>query len=612
MKRLLVLLAALWGAAASVAAVAQTTLDRLIPQPRRTELLSDRLVAPDTARIRVRLDAPEEWGDERYALSVGPRRIEIRAKTPQGVVWARRTLAQLRDEEGRYPHVRIDDWPEFPIRGFLWDDGRNFAGVELLKHWLDLMSAYKVNLFQWHLTDKPAWRIECRCHPELNDPRYQRPGRDTGCFYTYDQIREVVAYAAERGIRVVPEIDMPGHSDYFDATFGFRMDSEEGMRVLEECIAEFCREIPAELCPMIHIGSDEVRIADPEGFMEWAQRTVRSHGRECMAWDPGLPADGRTVRQYWRETPGEMTSMPAGYPAVDSSMGYLNLYDPLLMPAKLYFYTPCGDDGRSSDTALGGILCLWNDVRAADKRRAELHSGLAGGMMAFAERFWRGGRTVDNAPGTLLPSPEAEAEAIDGFEAFQRRMADHKHRLLPDEMSYWAPIHASEWEVTFTGEGFEKSVRAWGDVVDLDALCRRHAIPDGALTARLRRTIVSECDTVRRFRVGFDQPQRSNRISDGIPEQGRWPNYGTLEVNGEPIAPPRYAEPGAYRFHFHTWARPEEEHPYTDEQLYWMQRPVEVPLRRGDNRVELTLRRHFAGQRFHAAFVEADGTGIEN
>lgn len=600
MKPLLLLVAALCGTAASVA----QTLDALIPQPRCAELLSDRLVAPDTARhLRVRLDAPAEWGDEAYALLVAPKRIEIRAKTPQGVVWARRTLDQLRTDDGRYPHVRIEDGPEFPVRGFLWDDGRNFAGVELVKHWLDLMSAYKLNLFQWHLTDKPAWRIECRCHPELNDPRYQRPGRDTGCFYTYDQIREVIAYAAERGIRVVPEIDMPGHSDYFNATFGFAMDSPEGMRVLEECIAEFCREIPADLCPTIHIGSDEVRIADPSGFMEWAQRTVRSHGRSCMAWDPGLPADSLTVRQYWREAPGETTALPAGHPAVDSSMGYLNLYDPLLMPAKLYFYTPCGGDGRASDTALGGILCLWNDVRAADKRRAELHSGLAGGMMTFAERFWNGGRTADDAPGTLLPP--AGSEAVRGFEAFQRRMADHKRRFLPREMSYWTPIRATEWEVTLSGEGFEKSVRAWGDVIDLDALCRRHAVPDGPLDVRLVRTIRSESDTVRYFRAGFDHPQRSNRISDGIPEQGCWPNHGTLSVNGEPVAPPRYEEPGAYRFHFHTWARPEEEYPYTDEQLYWMQRPVAVTLRRGDNRVELTLRRHFAGQRFHAAFVEA-------
>ncbi|MDE7123723.1 MAG: beta-N-acetylhexosaminidase, partial [Alistipes sp.] len=583
MKPLLLLVAALCGTAASVA----QTLDALIPQPRRAELLSDRLVAPDTARhLRVRLDAPAEWGDEAYALLVAPKRIEIRAKTPQGVVWARRTLDQLRTDDGRYPHVRIEDGPEFPVRGFLWDDGRNFAGVELVKHWLDLMSAYKLNLFQWHLTDKPAWRIECRCHPELNDPRYQRPGRDTGCFYTYDQIREVIAYAAERGIRVVPEIDMPGHSDYFNATFGFAMDSPEGMRVLEECIAEFCRELPADLCPTIHIGSDEVRIADPSGFMEWAQRTVRRHGRSCMAWDPGLPADSLTVRQYWREAPGETTALPAGHPAVDSSMGYLNLYDPLLMPAKLYFYTPCGGDGRASDTALGGILCLWNDVRAADKRRAELHSGLAGGIMAFAERFWNGGRTADDAPGTLLPP--AGSEAVRGFEAFQRRMADHKRRFLPREMSYWTPIRATEWEVTFTGEGFEKRVRAWGDVIDLDALCRRHAVPDGPLDVRLVRTIRSESDTVRYFRAGFDHPQRSNRISDGIPEQGCWPNHGTLSVNGEPVAPPRYEEPGAYRFHFHTWARPEEEYPYTDEQLYWMQRPVAVTLRRGDNRVELT------------------------
>ena len=104
------------------------------------------------------------------------------------------------------------------------DTGRNFQTIEMLKETIDLMSLYKINYFHWHLTDNPAWRIECKVYPQLNDAQYQRPGRDCGKFYTYDEIRELIAYAKERGITVMPEIDMPGHSAYFRNAFGFSTD----------------------------------------------------------------------------------------------------------------------------------------------------------------------------------------------------------------------------------------------------------------------------------------------------------------------------------------------------------------------------------------------------
>lgn len=179
-------------------------------------------------------------------------------------VWAKHTLSQLTDDRGRIPDVEIHDWSAYPFRGFMHDTGRNFQTIEMLKETIDLMSLYKINYFHWHLTDNPAWRIECKVYPQLNDPKFQRPGRDCGKFYTYDEIRELIAYAKERGITVMPEIDMPGHSAYFRNAFGFSMDSEEGMKVLEKCIDEFCDEIPASMCPYLHIGSDEVYIADPK------------------------------------------------------------------------------------------------------------------------------------------------------------------------------------------------------------------------------------------------------------------------------------------------------------------------------------------------------------
>ena len=121
---------------------------------------------------------------------------------------------------------------------------------------------------------------------------------------------------------------------------------------------------------------------------------------------------------------------------------------------------------------------------------------------------------------------------------------------------------------------------------------------------RVTRVIKSERDTVIRYKIGFDAPARSNRVSDGIPARGNWPNFGTVAINGVPVSPGEWDEPETYRYHYNTWAKPEEELPYTNEQLYWMREPVVVPLAKGDNLVELRLRRHFKGQRFQVGFVE--------
>lgn len=592
----------------SIPAAAATADDlALIPQPRSVRLTAETTVRPSDTVPHVTVDplfTPLHGHPEGYLLTVSRDGITIEATDSTGAIRARQTLRQLRRPDGSYPLVRITDWPEFPIRGFMYDDGRNFAGVDRIKSYLDLMGAYKLNVFQWHLTDRPAWRIESKAYPRLNDGKFQRPGRDQGCFYTYDEIRDVIAYARARGIMVVPEIDIPGHSDYFMTAFGQPMDSEEGRRILEECIGEFCREIPASLCPWLHIGSDEVRIHDQEGFMKWAQDLVRRHGRTAMVWDPGLPADSLTIRQLWRNAADDKAQYPASVRYIDSAMGYLNLFDPLLMPARLFFHQ-IGGTGRHDGNCLGGIICLWNDVRVADKDLTARHNGLAGGVMAFSERAWSGPAPArrESEP-TIIPAPDDSA--MTAFERFQQRMETHRTRVAAGEMDYWAPLHASEWLVEIDADTMSRSFTAYGDVLDLDALCAARGIPSGLpVSCRLTRRIHSDTDTVRRFMIGFEAPARSNRISDGIAPQGRWPNYGTVTVNGTPLPPPVWREPETYRYHYNTWARPEEELPYTDEQLYWMRRPVKVALRRGDNTVVVTLRRHFRGQRFQASFIES-------
>jgi N-acetyl-beta-hexosaminidase len=165
------------------------------------------------------LNLPEEG----YTIDIKGSTAILRACSEQGLVWARATLAQLADDQGMVPVVKITDYPAFPLRGFMHDTGRNYRPVEMLKKEIELISSYKFNVFHWHLTDNPAWRIESRCYPQLNDPKYCPAGRNPGLFYTYDQIRDVISHARKYGVTVIPELDIPGHSQYFLTIFGVQM-----------------------------------------------------------------------------------------------------------------------------------------------------------------------------------------------------------------------------------------------------------------------------------------------------------------------------------------------------------------------------------------------------
>ncbi len=502
-------------------------------------------------------------------------------------VWARQTLRQLATDDSFVPDVVIHDWSEYPFRGFMHDTGRNFQTIEMLKETIDLMSLYKINYFHWHLTDYPAWRIECKVYPQLNDPQYQRPGRDCGKFYTYNEIRELIDYAKERGVTIMPEIDMPGHSAYFKSAFGFSMDSEEGMEVLEKCIEEFCNEIPSSMCPYLHIGSDEVYIADPKGFMSFTEGLCKKYDRIAMAWDPGLPSDSTTIRQIWNTAAGSnAASTKKGGRYVDSFMGYLNYYDPIYFTNKVFCHTACAQESPDTTNAMGGILCLWNDVRVADKTRIALHNGMINGMMTFAERFWNGG-----------------SGSWDELADFEKKMLFHKEHIVKNHDVRWYPNASMRWKIVIDGHD---TLSAFGGAVDVDDLCASNSIVvNDTISAWAFTEICSEKDTIIKAWVGFEAAARSNRISGGIGPQGKWENSGRLFVNDEEAFPSKeWEEPETYDFHYHTWARPEEELPYTDEQFYWMREPVLIPLKQGKNEIKMYIPKTFKGQRWSYAFIK--------
>lgn len=581
----------------------------LIPAPKEIKYLSDKLVRLKSVDSKI---IPSDGvPSEQYTLKTKGGKAVIIAQSEQAEVWGTTTLRQLTNKNGYVPEVEITDYPAFPIRGFMHDTGRNFRKVELLKRDIDLMSAYKLNVFHWHLTDNPAWRIECKVYPQLNDAKYQTKGRDEGRFYSYDEIRDVIAYAKERGIMIIPEIDMPGHSKYFKTTFGFEMATEQGMAVLEKCLKEFFAEIPKEDCPYIHIGSDEVKVADPEGFMRFCEGLVKEAGRTPIAWDPGLPPAEGTIGQIWYATIGEMLKKEP-YPRqyIDSYMGYLNNSCPIINTSRNFIHHACTSNGVT-DMARGGILCLWNDVNVDDQDKLFPHNGMPEGLLAFAERFWVGGKDYGLESEDLIPSPDNDAHK--DLVEFEQRLIYHRDNLLKDYDVRWVANASLPWKVTIPatkGTPIEqmKWIKAWGGAIDLHAICKMNGVETEAeMEAWLKTEIYVPCDTVITAMVGFESPSRANRISNGIGKQGCWEADGRLIVNGIDIYPAtEWNEPGKYNYHYNTWHRPENEEPYTNEQLFWTREPAYIPLKTGWNTIMLYAPKLFNINNWVAAFIPVD------
>jgi hexosaminidase len=190
---------------------------------------------PDT--VRLELAPTGEMPDEAYRLVVTRDVLTIRASRLAGLFYGIQTLRQPLplDGSGRIPAVTISDRPRFRYRGLHLDVGRHLFPVAFIKRYIDLLARYKLNVFHWHLTDDQGWRLEIKKYPKLTevgawrretvagkqlDP-YVGDGQPYGGFYTQDEARDIVAYAAARYVTVIPEIEMPGHSKAALAAYPF-------------------------------------------------------------------------------------------------------------------------------------------------------------------------------------------------------------------------------------------------------------------------------------------------------------------------------------------------------------------------------------------------------
>ena len=363
--------------------------------------------------------------DESYVLDVTTTGAKLTAPTPLGAMHGLQTFLQLVDvSPGGFaaPAVTIQDKPRFPWRGLMIDSARHFIPLDVLRRNIDAMEAVKMNVFHWHLSENQGFRAESRKFPKLHEM-----GSD-GLYYTQEEMRDVITYARDRGIRVVPEFDMPGHSTAWFAghpelasgkgpyeierkwgIFDPAMDptNEKVYKFLDELIGEMAKVFPDHY---FHIGGDEVNgkewDANPkiQAFMKAhgiknnealqayfsgrVQKLVTKHGKTVVGWDEvlvaGVPKD--IVIQSWRGQASLAQAAKQGYRGILSNGYYLDLG---WSAARHYAVDPLSGDAANlsaeeKQRILGGESCMWAEYVSPENVDSRIWPRNA----AIAERLW--------------------------------------------------------------------------------------------------------------------------------------------------------------------------------------------------------------------------------
>jgi hexosaminidase len=429
-------------------------------------------VAGDLASAGIVIDVAGAGGavqsldeDESYSLTVTPQLITLRAATVVGAFHGMETLlqlVQLKEHAATIPVASIEDTPRFQWRGLMIDVSRHFEPVNQIERTLDGMAMVKLNVFHWHLSDDQGFRAESKIYPKLTGLG------SNGDFYTQEQMREVVAYARARGIRVVPEFDIPGHSVSWMVGYPqlgsskgpFHLPDvpgihDEALDPTREGTYLFLNRLIGEMTKIFpdayfHIGGDEVngevwtsnpriaRFMKRKGFEKpsqlqtyFSQRVVRiveRHGKKPVGWDevlvPGLPKN--VMVQSWRGVDSLAAGARQGYTGILSAPYYLDamksnethyLADPIPADTTL---TP-----EQQKLILGGEVCMW----AEQLNERTIDSRIWPRTAVMAERFWSPQSDRDVAsmyqrlPGISIELEQAGLKHITGPAVMRRSIS---------------------------------------------------------------------------------------------------------------------------------------------------------------------------------------------
>ncbi|MGW7367390.1 beta-N-acetylhexosaminidase [Streptomyces sp. NPDC054841] len=467
--------------------------------------------------LRIVPSLAEELGSpEAYRFTADGYVVAIDGASETGVFWGAQTFRQLlgpdafrrapvvRREEWEVPAVTIHDTPRFRWRGLMLDVARHFLPKDDVLRYLDLLAAHKLNVFHFHLTDDQGWRIEIKRHPRLTEVGAWRSRtkwghraselwdeKPHGGYYTQDDIREIVAYAAERHISVVPEIDIPGHSqaaiaaypelgntdvidtsglsvrDTWGITANVLAPTDDTLRFYEGVLEEVLDLFPAAGSPFIHIGGDEcpkdqwkaspaaqarikeLGLADEDELQSWFIRHfdswLRARGRRLIGWDEILEgglAEGAAVSS-WRGYVGGIAAARAGHDVVMCPEQQVYL-DHRQAPGEdepmpigfvrtledVYRFEPIPAEltPAEAERVLGTQANVWTEVMQ-DRSRVDYQ--VFPRLAAFAEVAW-----------SALPAP-----ADRDFADFERRMSSHYQRLDALGVDYRPPGGPLPWQM---------------------------------------------------------------------------------------------------------------------------------------------------------------------
>lgn len=307
-------------------------------------------VTPGTAATKgsifLTLGGDASLGDEGYELSVTADQVTVTAQKPAGLFYGIQTIKQLlpeainasakQDAKWELQSVTIKDQPSYAYRGSMLDIARHFFGVEDIKRYIDLIATYKMNTLHLHLTDDQGWRIEIKSWPNLTaHGGSTEVGGKKGGFLTQDQYKDIVQYAMDRYITIIPEVDMPGHTNAALASYPelncndtatkLYTGTEVGFSTLctsKEVVYKFLDDVIKELAAItpgqyIHIGGDESHATKKEDyipFMEKVQGIVKAHGKLAIGWDEiaNCTLQPNTIAQYWADAANSTEAVKKG------------------------------------------------------------------------------------------------------------------------------------------------------------------------------------------------------------------------------------------------------------------------------------------------------------
>jgi hexosaminidase len=520
--------------------------------------------APRDGAINLRRATGAALPPEGYRLEVTPRRITLEATSYAGLFHAGTTLLQLLPpgrDAAAIPAVRIEDAPRFAWRGVMLDSARHFQSPAFIRHFIDAMALHKLNVLHWHLTDDQAWRLEIRKYPKLTGvgawrvPAGAAPRSDLdaatgkprlyGGFYSQDEVRSLVKYAAERAITIVPEIEMPGHATTAIAAYpqlaaianppqsvpadwgvyphAYNLD-DATFAFLEDVLAEVMALFPG---PYIHVGGDEVQKAEwrdsAQGqarmrelgvtepaklqayFTQRIARFIEKNGRKLVGWDeilePGLPPGA--VVMSWRGIEGALDAAAKGY-------------DTVLSAHPTLYFDNRQSAARDEPPGRGNVVTL-EDVYRFEPMPEKLAPGQRRHVLGLQGNVWTEHiRTEARVAHMAFPRAAAVAEL--GWSQPQRReWRDFVRRLASQVPRYEALRMASadsafavraalEWRggraqarLTLSNEAGYGDIRYTADGTEPTAKSARYAAP---LTVGTGRTLKA---------ASFDAAQRLSR-----------------------------------------------------------------------------------------------------